>query len=281
MKEDMNKKIFYLIIAMLIIPVLFSGCVEKIQPIENNFGKSNNVYPYGIIDAPNQEYFGEEIEFDATSSFDPNGKIVSYFWDFGDNEIGEGKKVKHTYNFEKNFSIDYPLIYSVYLFVKNEKGSISATSHQIKLFPKEYILYLYSEQLLNEKPSVGKENIKCSGLLNIGATTSITYSLNKPISITKCNWNATIFLSKPIFLKVNKIKISLFDNLGNEILQKEKRLGFNNLWKEKKIDIQGVFEKDEDFKSIKITVYGFSISKKLFILYGGERASKICFYFKN
>ena len=135
--------------------------------------------------------------------------------------------------------------------------------------------------MTTENPLLGQDNIKCSGLLKIGSSPPITYTLDKSISVQKCNWNATIYLKKSLCLLANKIKISLYNNEGNEITQKEERLGLSNLWKEKTIDIKGVFDKEEEFKSIKITVYGLSIRNKLYILYGGEKASQICFNFKT
>lgn len=38
-----------------------------------------------------------KVDFDASKSFDRDGKIVSYAWDFGDGTKGDGKKTKHTY----------------------------------------------------------------------------------------------------------------------------------------------------------------------------------------
>ncbi len=35
--------------------------------------------------------------FDASASEDPDGRVVSYTWDFGDGEVGEGESVSHTY----------------------------------------------------------------------------------------------------------------------------------------------------------------------------------------
>ena len=243
MKYVINQKIFYMIMVIILTTILFSGCIENIPTIEKNYDIKNNNYPNGKINAPTQKFFGEEIEFDASDSFDKNGRIVSYKWNFGDNEIGEGEKVKHTYIFDNDFSINYPLIYSVYLFVKNDKGLTSAIKHQIKLYPKKYVLYLSSNQLIKEKPSFKKETIKCSGLLNIVPTDSLTYNLDESISIKKCNWNAKINLKKPLFFIFSKIKISLFDNNGNEIIQKEKRIGLSSLWKEKEIEIFGSFDK--------------------------------------
>lgn len=40
---------------------------------------------------------GESITFNASSSYDMDGTIVSYLWDFGDGETGQGQFVNHTY----------------------------------------------------------------------------------------------------------------------------------------------------------------------------------------
>lgn len=40
---------------------------------------------------------GENITFDASDSFDPDGTIAKYKWDFGDGSSGEGVKVTHEY----------------------------------------------------------------------------------------------------------------------------------------------------------------------------------------
>jgi len=279
MKHKMNaiKSLFFIL--LIFTSIFLSGCIGKNDSNEKNLGLPNNMYPYGKINAPCQEYFGEIIQFDATGSYDPNGKIVSYSWDFGDSEFAEGAVVKHTYKFENNYTINYPLIYSVNLFVKNNKGSISVTSHQIKLYPQKYVFYLNSNKLTTEEPLVGKDNIKCSGLFNVVSHNFITYTLDKPVFIKKCNWNATLYLKKPLAMVANKIKISLFNSEGHEISEKEEMIGLISLWKEKKIDIKGVFDKEEEFKSIKISVYGFSIRNKLFILYGGEKSSCISFNF--
>ncbi|MEW5936568.1 MAG: PKD domain-containing protein [Candidatus Thermoplasmatota archaeon] len=38
-----------------------------------------------------------EIQFDASGSYDPDGAIASYEWDFGDNSIGTGAVISHAY----------------------------------------------------------------------------------------------------------------------------------------------------------------------------------------
>jgi PKD repeat protein len=39
----------------------------------------------------------DEVIFDASSSTDPDGVIVSFLWDFGDNSSGEGEVVRHSF----------------------------------------------------------------------------------------------------------------------------------------------------------------------------------------
>ena len=52
----------------------------------------------GFIYSPDRSKKGETISFDATPSFDPNGKIEKFLWDFGDGSVGKGAKVKHSYD---------------------------------------------------------------------------------------------------------------------------------------------------------------------------------------
>ena len=47
--------------------------------------------------SPSDPRVGEEIVFDASKSYDPDGKIVGYRWDFGDGKTGSGEKSTHIY----------------------------------------------------------------------------------------------------------------------------------------------------------------------------------------
>ncbi|MCM8778659.1 MAG: PKD domain-containing protein, partial [Candidatus Omnitrophica bacterium] len=58
---------------------------------------------------------GVENIFDASASLDPDGDVLSYFWDFGDGTKGEGVKVKHSYT--------QPGTYSVILTVRDNSGT--------------------------------------------------------------------------------------------------------------------------------------------------------------
>ncbi|MCD6468178.1 MAG: PKD domain-containing protein [Thermoplasmata archaeon] len=57
---------------------------------------------------------GENIRFDGSSSYDPDGYIKTYIWSFGDGRMGNGKIVTHSYN--------SPGIYTITLTVTDNKG---------------------------------------------------------------------------------------------------------------------------------------------------------------
>lgn len=276
----MNIKITCILILLILFLTLFSGCLDEHKSIEENSNLPDNLPPIVLISVTENAYFGETIEFDASKSYDSDGVIVSYSWDFGDNETGEGAIIKHIYGFENNFVIDYPLIYSIFLFVEDDDGAITATSYQVKVYPSGYIFYLDSQKLTPEKPSLGMDKIRGSGLFKFRTPQTLTYNLENSITVQKGKWNATLYLEKSPGSIVNKLSIIFYDNKGNEIVKSDEKLGFS-LWKEKTIEIIGSFDKEEELKFIKLVVYGFSIGEKISILYGGDKASFLFFDFTN
>jgi len=57
---------------------------------------------------------GALVDFDASGSYDPNGEVVAYSWDFGDGNTGSGAKTNHSYT-----DVDY---YVVTLTVTDDQG---------------------------------------------------------------------------------------------------------------------------------------------------------------
>ena len=66
---------------------------------------------------------GDTVEFDASASTDANGEIVSYEWDFGDGETGNGIGTSHAYT-EDGY-------YVVTLTLTDDAGAIGTTTHAV------------------------------------------------------------------------------------------------------------------------------------------------------
>ncbi len=79
---------------------------------------------------PLEPTVNQEITFDASAAADPDGSIVSYSWDFGDQTTGQGKIAKHTYKAAGT--------YKVTLTVTDDKGASSSAFQNLAI--KEQVL---------------------------------------------------------------------------------------------------------------------------------------------
>jgi len=55
--------------------------------------------------SPSAPYTGETVTFNASASYDPDGSIVSYEWDFGDDSTGSGENVYHSYSDAGDYTV--------------------------------------------------------------------------------------------------------------------------------------------------------------------------------
>lgn len=65
------------------------------------------------------------ISFDASASYDPDGTIEKYRWDYGDETFGKGKKTSHTYGAAGD--------YTVMLEVVDDYGVSTTASKELKI----------------------------------------------------------------------------------------------------------------------------------------------------
>ena len=74
-----------------------TGPVESaLQPCD---GSAPNQPPTALFQAtPESGTAPLQVDFDATASFDSDGNIIAYDWDFGDGATGSGINVSHTYS---------------------------------------------------------------------------------------------------------------------------------------------------------------------------------------
>lgn len=257
--------------------MIHSGCTQKneLTNIKNNNSfKTSSI----IINAPEKAYFEELITFTA-SSIHNSEKEITYEWDFRDGRKIQGEKVQHIFKFENDFDIEYPLIYTVLLCVKENDEFLRIIEHEIQLFPPKYIFYLTSKKLTVEKPEVNQDMIELTGKFNLKPLKEISYDLEESVKIQECKWNITIHIKKPVLAILDKIQVSLYNKTGFQISEAE--IGFKKfeIWKEKNVLINGEIIKAEEFKSIKISLKGLTVGQKINIQYGSQEPSQINFDF--
>jgi peroxiredoxin len=69
------------------------------------------------------------VFFDAAASYDPDGVITSYTWQFGDESTGEGVSVNHTY--------EAPGSYDARLTITDEHGATASTTRSVTVSTPE------------------------------------------------------------------------------------------------------------------------------------------------
>lgn len=101
-------------------------------------------------------YPGEAIVFDGSSSFDPDGTIVAFFWDFGDGHQGSGEVAVHAYA--------TPGPYTVTLTVTDDRGATDTAQATVTVLappeeapPPEPGTLVRRFSFQPEAPEAGKE----------------------------------------------------------------------------------------------------------------------------
>ena len=97
------------------------------EPWENYFPK-NKPPIASFTYTPENPVVNQSITFDASSSYDPDGTIVSYEWDFDDGNTAMGKIVNHVYS-----SADE---YTVTLTVTDNSSAKNSTSKVVTVIPE-------------------------------------------------------------------------------------------------------------------------------------------------
>ena len=64
---------------------------------------------------------GERIQFDASGSFDLDGDLIDFRWEFGDGETAHGTRVSHVYNEET--------VCTMRLIVEDDAGGTASIEH--------------------------------------------------------------------------------------------------------------------------------------------------------
>jgi len=112
-------------------------------------------------------YTGEVIHFDASTSYDPDGSVVSYAWNFGDGNTGTGVTIDHSYADNGT--------YTVTLTVTDNDGATGLVTH--------------TKTVLNRPPvasfTESAETVYTGTVIHFDASASY----DPDGSIVSCSWN--------------------------------------------------------------------------------------------
>ena len=130
------------------------------------------------------------VDFDASASFDMDGTITAYYWDFGDGNTGTGQTTQHTYTTVGTFEAvvmvldndglnDFDTLYiqvdSVaasqdILMVVANAGNLNGSDTEVKnlLEGLGYTVIPASDELVQTSDATGKAMVYLSGTANAG-----------------------------------------------------------------------------------------------------------------
>ncbi len=78
--------------------------------------------PVPAISGPTEAEVGKDAKFDGSDSTD-DGKVVTYYWEFGDGASASGKKAKHAWG--------SPGTFEVTLWVTDDAGAQASLTQQV------------------------------------------------------------------------------------------------------------------------------------------------------
>jgi len=128
----------------------------------------SNIPPVAIINAEVGGLPGESLQFDGSSSYDSDGKIVSYSWTFDDGTSAEGKTAYHSYINEGT--------YTVSLTVTDDQKATDSTSIKVTVVKPNY------------PPEISLDLDSSPGDLTVSLTVSISDEDEDSVSCL-INWN--------------------------------------------------------------------------------------------
>jgi len=81
---------------------------DKSEPVSDvpDENVEPNKAPSAVARGPYTSNVNDLLQFDASGSIDEDGKIISYFWSFGDGYTGHGKTIKHVYRKEGEYKVN-------------------------------------------------------------------------------------------------------------------------------------------------------------------------------
>jgi len=176
---------------------------SQVSTITQKINIAINQPPIAVINAMGETQVGTLMAFDGSASYDTDGTIESYLWDFGDNKTATGEAVEHVFS--------QVGVFSVRLCVMDDSGDTTNATHAV-------VVNLGSPVAKISSPSRAavNQNITLSGTRSydaIGGRTIVNYSWDFGDGSNAYLENAThCWLSPGNYV----VTLTVRDNLGNQ-----------------------------------------------------------------
>ncbi|MCF7875905.1 PKD domain-containing protein [Candidatus Bipolaricaulota bacterium] len=131
---------------------LSSGEYKKVSASEADLNRKNKPPEADFVYSPYKPSVGETVQF-ASRAQDPDGKIVSYRWEFGDGSKDWGEKATNKYGRRGK--------YSVTLLVTDDKGDTDSKRKDVEVQQENQspsVDFTYSPSTINPGDIVGFES---------------------------------------------------------------------------------------------------------------------------
>jgi len=143
MKKPVAVAVFLSFISVSVIPS--TGFIDAISSPPSSPLPDPNEPPVADASGPYYKNVNDEIMFDGSGSYDPDGTITNYTWNFGDGSTGFGEFALHSYF--------HAYIYTVILTVIDDDGAIDTDTTISYINGPPYEPYI-------EGPTTGKPEIE-------------------------------------------------------------------------------------------------------------------------
>ncbi len=121
--------------------------------------------PVAVFDySPKPVKVGQLITFDGSASYDPDGSIMNWAWNFGEPPLASGPIVTHTYTTEGN--------YTVTLTVTDNDELTNSTSKVVRVMPpgEQAVLYIDPPEIIDSTlfpPAIVTINVTVNYVTNM------------------------------------------------------------------------------------------------------------------
>jgi len=143
-----------------------------------------------------------EVSFDASSSSDSDGTIISYAWDFKDGNTGTGQTVNHTFSSAGSYDVD--------LIVTDNEGATDSTTKTIEVISGTQV-----GGIISENTTWTKEGSPYIITDTIQIPTGITLTISPGVTISKHVGGDMFLINGEIYAHGTSTEKIIFDGGNN------------------------------------------------------------------